>query len=61
MEKFKMFANNSKSVLTFLIVLVVFYNMVVVPVLAFFGIPAPVLIVDEAVKFLMTLSTLGAM
>lgn len=60
MEKLKKFATNAKSVLTFLIILVIFYNMIVVPVLTAFGVPAPILMIDEATRFLITLGTIGA-
>lgn len=60
MEKIKKFASNAKSVLTFLIIIVIFYNMVLVPILMAFGVPAPVLMIDEATRFLITLGTMGA-
>lgn len=60
MEKFKKFATNAKSILTFLIIFVIFYNMVLVPILMAFGVPAPVLMIDEATRFLITLGTMGA-
>lgn len=60
MEKLKKFATNAKSILTFLIIFVIFYNMVLVPILMAFGVPAPVLMIDEATRFLITLGTMGA-
>ncbi len=60
MEQIKKFASNAKSVLTFLIIIVIFYNMVLVPILMAFGVPAPILMIDEATRFLMTIGTLGA-
>lgn len=60
MEKLKKIATNAKSILTFLIIFVIFYNMVLVPILMAFGVPAPVLMIDEATRFLITLGTMGA-
>lgn len=60
MEKVKKFATNAKSILTFIIIFVIFYNMVLVPILMAFGVPAPVLMIDEATRFLITLGTMGA-
>lgn len=60
MDKFKNIFSNAKSFLTFTIILVIFYNMVFVPILGLFGIPAPVLVIDEATRFLITLGTIGA-
>lgn len=60
MEKLKKLATNAKSILTFLIIFVIFYNMVLVPILMAFGVPAPVLMIDEATRFLITLGTMGA-
>lgn len=60
MEKLKKFATNAKSILTFLIIFVIFYNMILVPILMAFGVPAPVLMIDEATRFLITLGTMGA-
>lgn len=52
-------ASNIKSVMLFVIAASVIYNMVIVPLLNAFGVPAPVILIDEATKFLLTLSTIG--
>jgi hypothetical protein len=43
----------------FVIAASVIYNMVIVPLLTAFGVPAPVILIDEATKFLLTLGTIG--
>lgn len=56
---FKGCASNIKSGMLFVIAASVVYNMIIVPVLALFGVPAPVILIDEATKFLLTIGTIG--
>lgn len=55
----KVCASNIKSGMLFVIAASVIYNMVIVPLLTAFGVPAPVILIDEATKFLLTLGTIG--
>ncbi|MFP8558237.1 hypothetical protein ACLH2J_01825 [Klebsiella michiganensis] len=52
-------ASNIKSAMIFVMAASVVYNMIIVPVLAAFGVPAPVILIDEATKFLLTIGALG--
>lgn len=59
LEKIKAIGNNARPYLTCLIMCILVYNIIIVPVLAANGIPAPILVIDEATRFLLMISSMG--
>lgn len=60
LEKIKQIGTNARPYLTVLIIILLIYNIVVVPVFAAHGVLLPILVLDEATKFLLLINSMGA-
>ena len=54
------FSGSIKKKLVWVLVALVIWNLIVVPIAASFGLVLPIIALEEAVKYIITIATLGS-